>query len=137
MATGSANGRSSRQTLQTITPASISTPEFREKWSQVGNVSEEIEPHLYEVLTSRTRYPVGGLLQLLRCFLRRVATGLNRTGCLSAIFLALWAAAFSAAPASRQPDPPGVAWEERVEVASGAAYQGPWRMNESQFLYVD
>ena len=25
------------------------TPEFREKWSQVGNVSEEIEPNLYEV----------------------------------------------------------------------------------------
>src|SRR5687767_11555426 len=26
------------------------TPEFREKWSQVGNVSEEIEPNLYEVV---------------------------------------------------------------------------------------
>jgi heme-degrading monooxygenase HmoA len=25
------------------------TPEFREKWSHVGNVSEEIEPNLYEV----------------------------------------------------------------------------------------
>jgi hypothetical protein len=25
------------------------TPEFRGRWSQVGNVSEEIEPHLYEV----------------------------------------------------------------------------------------
>jgi hypothetical protein len=80
---------------------------------------------------------VGGLFQLLRRFVRRAATELNRTGCLSAIFLALWAAAFSAAPASRQPDPSGVAWEERIEVASGAAYQGPWRMNESQFLYVD
>jgi hypothetical protein len=30
-----------------------------------------------------------------------------------------------------------VAWEERIEVASGAAYQGTWRMNESQFSYVD
>jgi heme-degrading monooxygenase HmoA len=25
------------------------TPEFREKWSRVGNISEEIEPSLYEV----------------------------------------------------------------------------------------
>jgi hypothetical protein len=70
-------------------------------------------------------------------FARRAATELSRTGCLSAIFLASWAAAFSAAPASREPHPSGVAWEERIKVASGAAYQGPWRMNESQFLYVD
>ena len=89
------------------------------------------------LLTSRSRYPAGGLLQLLRRFRRHAATEPNRTGCLSAIFLASWATAFSAAAASRQPDPSGVAWEERIEVASGAAYQGPWRMNESQFLYVD
>ncbi len=31
----------------------------------------------------------------------------------------------------------GVTWEERIEVASGHAYQGPWRMNESEFHYVD
>ena len=29
--------------------AAHQTPEFRDKWSQVGNVSEEIEPSLYEV----------------------------------------------------------------------------------------
>jgi hypothetical protein len=31
----------------------------------------------------------------------------------------------------------GVRWEEPIKVASGEAYQGPWRMNESEFLYVD
>ena len=31
----------------------------------------------------------------------------------------------------------GVTWGERIEVASGDAYQGPWRMNESEFHYVD
>jgi hypothetical protein len=30
-----------------------------------------------------------------------------------------------------------VTWGERIEVASGDAYQGPWRMNESEFHYVD
>ncbi len=33
--------------------------------------------------------------------------------------------------------PPPVDWTERVEVASGDADQGPWRMNESRFRYVD
>lgn len=33
--------------------------------------------------------------------------------------------------------PPAVEWEAPVRVASGQAYQGPWRMNESRFLYVD
>lgn len=33
--------------------------------------------------------------------------------------------------------PPGVTWKERVEVASGGGYQGPWRMNESVYRYVD
>jgi hypothetical protein len=28
-------------------------------------------------------------------------------------------------------------WEESVEVDAGRAFQGPWRMNESRFLYVD
>jgi hypothetical protein len=31
----------------------------------------------------------------------------------------------------------GVDWSEPIRVASGPAYQGPWRMNESEFLYVD
>ncbi len=30
-----------------------------------------------------------------------------------------------------------ISWSERIEVASGAAYQGPWRMNASTFHYVD
>jgi hypothetical protein len=30
-----------------------------------------------------------------------------------------------------------VIWDEPVEVASGDAYHGPWRMNASQFHYVD
>lgn len=28
-------------------------------------------------------------------------------------------------------------WEEPIKVASGEAHQGPWRMNESDFRYVD
>ena len=31
----------------------------------------------------------------------------------------------------------GVTWMQPIEVASGDAYQGPWRMNESRFDYVD
>lgn len=31
----------------------------------------------------------------------------------------------------------GVIWEERIHVASGGAYKGPWRMNRSEFHYVD
>jgi len=38
------NGASREQLI-----AAHHTPEFREKWSQVGNVTEEIEPNLYEV----------------------------------------------------------------------------------------
>jgi hypothetical protein len=30
-----------------------------------------------------------------------------------------------------------VTWGKRIEVASGDAYQGPWRMNDSAFHYVD
>jgi len=31
----------------------------------------------------------------------------------------------------------GVRWEERVEVSAGDAHRGPWRMNESEFHFVD
>ena len=31
----------------------------------------------------------------------------------------------------------GVTWQSPVEVAEGDAYQGPWRMNESDFRFVD
>ena len=42
-----------------------------------------------------------------------------------------------ATPAPGQADPSGVTWDKRIEVASGDAYQGRWRMNESEFRYVD
>jgi len=31
----------------------------------------------------------------------------------------------------------GLAWTEPIEVARGPAHQGPWRMNDSEFHYVD
>lgn len=49
----------------------------------------------------------------------------------------LLAVALIAAPASGQAQPSAVAWGEQIELASGDAYQGPWRMNESEFHYVD
>lgn len=33
--------------------------------------------------------------------------------------------------------PPAVTWREKIEVASGGGYKGPWRMNESEYDYVD
>jgi len=39
--------------------------------------------------------------------------------------------------APAQTGPPAVSWGERIEVVSGDAYRGPWRMNDSAFLYVD
>ena len=46
------------------------------------------------------------------------------------------AAVLIGVPAPAQAEPPGVTWGEPTKVASGEAYQGPWRMNESQFHYV-
>jgi len=34
-------------------------------------------------------------------------------------------------------DPVVVAWEEPIEVATGEGHRGPWRMNDSDFRYVD
>ena len=45
--------------------------------------------------------------------------------------------ALLAATASGQADQREVIWKDRVEVALGAAQRGPWRMNESEFRYVD
>jgi hypothetical protein len=36
-----------------------------------------------------------------------------------------------------QAGPPGVTWSEKIEVASGGGYRGPWLMNESEYDYVD
>lgn len=51
--------------------------------------------------------------------------------------LVLLAVALATVPAAGQVEASGVTWGERIEVASGDAYQGPWRMNESEFHYVD
>ncbi len=50
---------------------------------------------------------------------------------------ALLGVALAAAAASDEAGSPGVVWEKSIKVASGKAYQGPWRMNESEFHYVD
>ena len=51
-------------------------------------------------------------------------------------FLVL-AAALMVACAPGQANPPQVTWDKKIEVASGGAFRGPWRMNESEFHYVD
>ncbi len=33
--------------------------------------------------------------------------------------------------------PSDISWEDAIEVASGDAFRGPWRMNDSQFHFVD
>ncbi len=52
-------------------------------------------------------------------------------------FLVLLAIALIVVPAPGQADPLEITWDTRIEVASGSAYQGPWRMNESAFHYID
>lgn len=42
-----------------------------------------------------------------------------------------------AAPATTQAGSLHVTWKERIEVAAGDAYAGPWRMNDSEWYYVD
>jgi hypothetical protein len=43
-----------------------------------------------------------------------------------------------AAPSAPQPAPaPEVAWQKPILVDRGDAYEGPWRMNRSEFHYVD
>jgi hypothetical protein len=62
---------------------------------------------------------------------------LIRIACIGPGVLALVALASSAAHAPAQAGPSGLTWDEKIEVASGGGYQGPWRMNESEFEYVD
>ncbi|MBI4611708.1 MAG: exo-alpha-sialidase [Candidatus Rokubacteria bacterium] len=52
-------------------------------------------------------------------------------------FCALLAVVPTAVFALGQADPPGVIWGEKIEVAAGGGYRGPWRMNESEYDYVD
>jgi hypothetical protein len=42
-----------------------------------------------------------------------------------------------AAPVFTRADPPKIAWDKKIEVATGGGYRGPWRMNDSDFRYVD
>jgi hypothetical protein len=46
-------------------------------------------------------------------------------------------AALIAMPVAVQAQSQSVTWADPIEVASGDAHQGPWRMNASQFLFVD
>ncbi|MCH7937702.1 MAG: exo-alpha-sialidase, partial [Proteobacteria bacterium] len=57
--------------------------------------------------------------------------------CMGRGLFALLAVALIAAPARGRADPSGATWDEKIEVASGGGYKGPWRMNESEFDYVD
>jgi hypothetical protein len=49
----------------------------------------------------------------------------------------LWAVMLSASFAPGRADLPEVIWGEKIEVASAGGYRGPWRMNESDYAYVD
>ncbi|MEE8220213.1 MAG: hypothetical protein V3R21_00495, partial [Woeseiaceae bacterium] len=49
----------------------------------------------------------------------------------------LLALALIATPASGQAVPSAVTWSEKIEVAAGGGFRGPWRMNESEYDYVD
>ena len=52
-------------------------------------------------------------------------------------FFILLAVTLISASNPGQADSSRVIWNNRIEVASGDAYQGYWRMNESEFHYVD
>jgi hypothetical protein len=54
---------------------------------------------------------------------------------LSRELLVLLAVALAAAPAAA--DLSGVTWQEKLEVASGGGHKGRWRMNKSDFRYID
>lgn len=53
-----------------------------------------------------------------------------------AVFLLL-TLALIATPASGQQIESAVTWSEKIEVAAGGGFRGPWRMNESEYDYVD
>ena len=49
----------------------------------------------------------------------------------------LFAVVLTATSVYGQVDPQAAVWGEKIEVASGGGYRGPWRMNESEYDYVD
>ena len=55
----------------------------------------------------------------------------------SVTFLGLALLALGQAANSQASSERAVRWEEPILVAAGPAHQGPWRMNESDFRYVD
>ncbi len=57
--------------------------------------------------------------------------------CLGRGLFVLLAAALIPAPVPGQADLSAVTWDEKIEVASGGGHRGPWRMNESEFRYID
>ena len=57
--------------------------------------------------------------------------------CMACGFFVLLAICLSPVPARGQADPLKVTWEEKIKVASGGGYKGPWDMNESNFDYAD
>ncbi len=71
----------------------------------------------------------------------------NLRGCVTAYLVAglvLFQAAFAAAgdqnlaaPGLAGLGPPMVEWQEKIVVATGGGYRGQWRMNDSDFRYVD
>ncbi len=57
--------------------------------------------------------------------------------CIGRGLLVLLTVALIAASGPGQAEPSGVTWVGKIEVASGGGYRGPWRMNESEYDYVD
>lgn len=53
------------------------------------------------------------------------------------VVLAAWLVASVPAAMPALGAMPEIAWEPPLEIATGAAERGPWRMNESRFLHVD
>lgn len=58
----------------------------------------------------------------------------NKIGLLVAVFMA---SVFWITVVGQYAESPQVTWGERMMIDSSEAYQGPWRMNESDFRYVD
>lgn len=67
-------------------------------------------------------------------FRRRSHHAVDRIRLLMLVPLAI---ALAGAPDPAPAQSPEVTWAKPIEVASGGAFQGPWAMNASRFLFVD
>jgi len=75
---------------------------------------------------------------LLRRIAARARSAIERSAaCVNYSLFLVMALAVIATPASGQALPSGVTWQEKIEVAAGGGFQGPWRMNRSEYDYVD